>query len=271
MSESPSRVAVVTGVSRRNGIGFAIAQRLLSDGFRVLLHSWAAHDYDQPWAPGEGELEQVIQALGGISDRLAHIEADFARPDAPARVIEHAIKRFGVLDVLIANHAMSATGDLAAVSARQLDLAFAVNARATALLVQAFAARHDDQRPDGRVLLFTSGQHRGPMADELAYAISKGAVQQMTASLADALAHRSITVNALNPGPVDTGCRAISCVSAFARRFQPAAGLGTTKRYRRDRELHRINRLRLDHRPDDRRRRRLSKLTIAIDLTAVAL
>jgi 3-oxoacyl-[acyl-carrier protein] reductase len=100
---------------------------------------------------------------------------------------------------------MSATGDLAAVSAEQLDLAFAVNARATVLLVQAFAARHDDRRPDGRVLLFTSGQHRGPMADELAYAMSKGAVQQMTASLADALAHRSITVNALNPGPVDTG------------------------------------------------------------------
>jgi 3-oxoacyl-[acyl-carrier protein] reductase len=205
MSESQSRVAVVTGVSRRNGIGFAIAQRLLSDGFRVLLHSWAAHDYHQPWAPGEGELEQAIQALGGISDRLSHIEADFARPDAPARVIEQAIKRFGVLDVLIANHAMSATGDLATVSAEQLDLAFAVNARATVLLVQAFAARHDDQRPDGRVLLFTSGQHRAPMADELAYAISKGAVQQMTASLADALAHRSITVNALNPGPVDTG------------------------------------------------------------------
>jgi 3-oxoacyl-[acyl-carrier protein] reductase len=44
------------------------------------------------------------------------------------------------------------------------------------------AARHDDHQPDGRVLLFTSGQHRGPMADELAYAISKGAVQQMTTS-----------------------------------------------------------------------------------------
>jgi 3-oxoacyl-[acyl-carrier protein] reductase len=205
MSESPSRVAVVTGVSRRDGIGFAIAQRLLSDGFRVLLHSWAAHDHDQPWAPGEGELEQVVQALGGIGDRLAHVEADFARPDAPARVIEQAITRFGVLDVLIANHAMSADGDLAAVSAEQLDLAFAVNARATVLLVQAFAAQHDDHRPDGRVLLFTSGQHRGPMAEELAYAISKGAVQQMTASLADALADRSITVNALNPGPVDTG------------------------------------------------------------------
>ncbi|MFI4878517.1 MAG: SDR family oxidoreductase, partial [Steroidobacterales bacterium] len=58
---------------------------------------------------------------------------------------------------------------------------------------------------DGRVVLFTSGQHLGPMASELPYAISKGAVHQMTWSLADALAERRITVNAINPGPVDTG------------------------------------------------------------------
>lgn len=73
------------------------------------------------------------------------------------------------------------------------------------LLVQAYAKHHDDARSDGRGVLFTSGQHLGPIADELPYAISKGAVHQMTGSLADALAGRSITVNAINPGPVDTG------------------------------------------------------------------
>jgi 3-oxoacyl-[acyl-carrier protein] reductase len=120
-------------------------------------------------------------------------------------VIDYAVDRFGAVDVLVANHARSAPGALSGITSTDLDLAWAVNARACVLLVQAYAEHHDDARPDGRVLLFTSGQHRGPMAGELPYAISKGAVHQMTASLADALADRAITVNALNPGPVDTG------------------------------------------------------------------
>jgi 3-oxoacyl-[acyl-carrier protein] reductase len=199
------RVAVVTGVSRRQGIGFTVARRLLADGCNVVIHSWAPHDAEQPWAPACGELAQVIDALGGEGPRLQHVEADFADPEAPARVIEAAVARFGAVDVLVANHARSATGSLADVTAAELDLAWAVNARATVLLVQAYAVRHDDARPDGRVVLFTSGQHRGPMAAELPYTISKGAIHQMTWSLADALADRSITVNAINPGPVDTG------------------------------------------------------------------
>jgi 3-oxoacyl-[acyl-carrier protein] reductase len=199
------RVAVVTGVSRRQGIGFAIVRRLLADRYHVLLHSWAPHDAQQPWAPPSGEFAQVIDALGGEGPRLQRVEADFADAQAPARVIEAAVARFGAVDVLVANHARSATGSLAEVTAADLDLAWAVNARATVLLVQAYAAAHDDTRSDGRVVLFTSGQHREPMPAELPYAISKGAIHQMTWSLADALADRSITVNAINPGPVDTG------------------------------------------------------------------
>ena len=64
---------------------------------------------------------------------------------------------------------------------------------------------HDDARPGGRVLLFTSGQHLEPMARELPYAASKGALHGITASLAAQLAPRGILVNALNPGPTDTG------------------------------------------------------------------
>jgi 3-oxoacyl-[acyl-carrier protein] reductase len=197
------RTVVVTGVGRRAGIGFAIAQRLLADGANVVAHSWSEHDAAAPW--GGDPVPAVLQALGGLGPRLRHIEADFADPTQPAAVIDYTISEFGAIDALIANHARSSPGTLDSVAAEDLDAAWAVNARAVVLLTQAYAARHDDARGHGRVVLFTSGQHIAPMRDELAYAISKGAVHQMTGSLADALADRGITVNTINPGPVDTG------------------------------------------------------------------
>jgi 3-oxoacyl-[acyl-carrier protein] reductase len=200
-----TRVGVVTGVSRRAGIGFAIARQLLADGLSVMIHSWSAHDATQRWGSEVGGTEAVIQALGGLGPRLAHVAADFADPVAPAGVIAEAVNTFGAVDVLVANHARSSEQSLTTVTAEELDLAWAVNARAVVLLVQAFAAHHDARRPNGRVILFTSGQHLAAMGEELPYAISKGAVHQMTRSLSDALAHHSITVNTINPGPVDTG------------------------------------------------------------------
>jgi 3-oxoacyl-[acyl-carrier protein] reductase len=196
---------VVTGVSRRRGIGFAVARRLLADGAHVLIHSWSAHDAQQPWGADPGGVEGVLEALGGSGPRLQHVEADLADPAAPRMVIEHAVAVFGAVDVLVANHARSSSMSLDAVTAEELDRSWAVNARAVILLVQAYAATRDHGRGAGRIVLFTSGQHLGPMADELPYAVTKGAVHQMTRSLADALAERGVTLNAINPGPVDTG------------------------------------------------------------------
>jgi 3-oxoacyl-[acyl-carrier protein] reductase len=199
------RVAIVTGVSRRRGIGFAVARRLLADGLHVLIHSWSAHDAEQPWGADPGGVHGLLEELGGVGERLEHVDADLAEPDAPATLVEHASQRFGAVDVLVANHARSSSASLAAVTAQELDRSWAVNARAAILLVQAFAATRSREPVDGRIVLFTSGQHLAPMADERAYAVTKGAVHQMTRSLADALADRAITVNAVNPGPVDTG------------------------------------------------------------------
>jgi NAD(P)-dependent dehydrogenase (short-subunit alcohol dehydrogenase family) len=150
MGEATGRVALVTGVSRRQGIGFAIAKRLLEDGLTVMLHSWAPHDAAQPWAPPAGELDAVITGLGGLGDRLGHVSADFADASAPREVIESVIERFGAIDVLIVNHARSSSGNLGEVTAEELDLSWAVNARASVLLLQAYAECHDDGRTDGR-------------------------------------------------------------------------------------------------------------------------
>jgi len=200
-----ARVVVVTGVSRRAGIGFAIAQRLLRDGVKVLLHSFSAHDAEQPWGADPGGVDALIGELGGVSDRLQRIEADLGDPDAPRQVIERAVDVFGAVDALVVNHAHGSDQSLETVTAEELDRAWTVNARAAVLLAQAFAARHDDDRAHGRVVLFTSGQHLGPMPGELPYVLSKGALHQVTRTLADELADRGIAVNAINPGPVDTG------------------------------------------------------------------
>jgi 3-oxoacyl-[acyl-carrier protein] reductase len=199
------RIAVVTGVSRRAGIGFAIAQRLLRGGAKVLIHSFSPHDAEQPRGVDPGGIDALIARLGGSSDRLRHIEADLGDHGAPGQVIEKAVDAFGAVDALVVNHAHSFGQSLEAASAEELDRAWAVNARAAVLLAQAFVASHDSDRANGRIVLFTSGQHLGPMTGELPYVLSKGAVHQVTRTLADELADREITVNAINPGPVDTG------------------------------------------------------------------
>ncbi|NUR82587.1 MAG: SDR family oxidoreductase [Nonomuraea sp.] len=196
------RVAVVTGVSRRQGIGFAIAKELLGSGYRVLAHSWTPHDEEMSWGADPAGIDGVLAELG---DGVEHVAADFADPLAPKRVIDRAVEVFGHVDVVVANHARSSHQSLEELTAAELDLCWAVNARGSVLLTQAFAAAHDDSRPGGRMIMFTSGQHLAPMPGELPYAITKGAIQQMTLSLSDALIDRGITVNTVNPGPVDTG------------------------------------------------------------------
>jgi len=165
------RAALVTGVSRRVGIGMAVARHLAGLGADLFVTSWTAHDRDQPWGADPGGMDAVLAELGAAQGarRVEHLEADFLDPQAPDRVLAAAVEAYGHVDVLVCNHARSSAGGLGELTAAELDASFAVNTRAVLLLVQAFAAQHDG-RPGGRVVLFTSGQQLGPMAGELAYA-----------------------------------------------------------------------------------------------------
>jgi len=106
-----------------------------------------------------------------------------------------------------------------------LDAHWAVNTRSAILLARAFAARHDG-RPGGRIIFMTSGQDLGPMRDEVAYAATKGALASVTRTLADQLAEQSITLNTVNPGPVDTGY-VLSEVHELVRSRFPAGRWGS--------------------------------------------
>ncbi|MBM7776565.1 3-oxoacyl-[acyl-carrier protein] reductase [Actinokineospora baliensis] len=189
------KLALVTGVSRRAGIGYAIASGLAGAGADLFLHHHAAAD--RPWSPDPDGPEVLAAELSA-----AHLGLDLTAPGAPERLVAAAP---GHVDILVCNHALNgADGPLGTLDADTLDAHWAVNTRSTLLLVQAFAAQHDG-RAGGRVVLMTSGQALGPMPDEIAYATSKAALAGITPTLADHLADRGITVNAVNPGPVDTG------------------------------------------------------------------
>jgi 3-oxoacyl-[acyl-carrier protein] reductase len=196
------RTALVTGVSRREGIGYAIARKLASSGASVFVQSWRQHDEDQPWGAGPVSLEDLVAGLGGPS---RHLEVDLVDPDAPRRLVEAAHAALGQVDILVANHARSSQQSLEELTADELDLTFQINARSTLLLVKEWAALYDGDRGTGRVIMLTSGQHLAPMPSELPYAASKAVIQQLTHTLAAHLAPRNVTVNCINPGPTDTG------------------------------------------------------------------
>jgi 3-oxoacyl-[acyl-carrier protein] reductase len=185
------------------GIGAAIARRLAEAGANVCVHSFAPYDAEQPWGD-EGGPAALVAELRALGRQAIHVEADLADPAAPAALVEACHAGLGRLDVVVANHARSISQSLEELTAAELDAHLAVNTRATLLLVQAFASRHDGAE-GGRVLVLLTGQHRGPMPGELPYIASKGALHQTIGSLAVALAPRGITVNGINPGPTDTG------------------------------------------------------------------
>jgi 3-oxoacyl-[acyl-carrier protein] reductase len=201
------RTAVITGVSRRQGIGYAVASRLARMGASLYLAHYSPHDAEQPWgADAVGAVVAGLRTQLADGARLAHTGINLAEADGAARVIGSAVSALGHLDILICNHARSGgDGPLAEMTAEKLDAHWQVNTRSTLLLTREFSEQHDGRR-GGRVIWMTSGQvNGGVMENEIAYATSKAALAGITPSVAADLIRRGIILNTVNPGPVNTG------------------------------------------------------------------
>jgi 3-oxoacyl-[acyl-carrier protein] reductase len=140
-------------------------------------------------------------------------------------LLEIAEARLGPLSILVNNAAYSTSDGYERLDAATIDAHVAVNLRATMLLSAAFARRFAGDGP-GRIINLTSGQSLGPMPDELAYGATKGAIEAFTRSLAPAVAAKGITVNAVNPGPTDTGWISPDLRAELLPKF-PLGRLGT--------------------------------------------
>ena len=217
-------MAVVTGASRRRGIGTAICRALAAQGADVFFTHWAPFDRTQP-VGDEPEFPVKLQdELRGMGVRAEGMEMDLALPDSPARLLDAVTERLGPPSILVNNAAYSSGDGFERLDAETLDAHYAVNLRATALLSVGFARRYPGGA-GGRIINFTSGQSLGPMPEELAYGATKGAIEAFTVTLAAEVGHKGITVNAVDPGPTDTGWMTERLKTELAARF-PAGKVG---------------------------------------------
>lgn len=179
-------IALVTGADNPRGIGRAVCRALAARGATVACSV----------LPGSTAGEADLHAVP--------IEADLSAPDAPEALFGAVEAFVGRPSILVNNAAHSSRDDPRTLDAATLDAHWAVNARAPALLSSALAREHPPGTP-GRIVNLISGQFLGPMPGELAYTATKGALQAFTVQFAAEVAPLGITVNAVGPGPNDTG------------------------------------------------------------------
>ena len=218
------RVLIVTGASRSRGIGASICRAFADQGCSIFFTCYPSYDRqmypEDPDASGAQELAEELRRRGVLAE---YIEADLAQPDCAERILGNAEERFGKPSILVHNAAYSLRDGFEKLDARGLDAHYAVNVRGPALLSVEFARRFSGKR-GGRILFLTSGQDLGPMPSELAYVASKGAITAFMRSLAKEVGSKGITVNALDPGPTETGWMAENSETSLVRQSLSVGG-----------------------------------------------
>lgn len=215
------KVALITGASRSNGIGAAVARAFAAAGADIAFTHWTTYDVAS-YGSSASEPEQLATELRDLGVRAEPIEIDLSDPASPSRLFNLVEERLGQVSILVNNAAVSYHDNALTITAESLDQHYAVNVRGTALLSAEFGRRFSADE-GGRIINMTSGQGVGPMPDELSYGTTKGAIEALTTSSAPTLAKKGITVNAVDPGGTDTGWMtdelkaAITAEMAFGR------------------------------------------------------
>lgn len=204
LNELKNKIAIVTGVSRKNGIGAAICHGLAEAGYHLFFTYWTEYDKQMPWGIRENEPMEIKSNLLREGVNVSCMELDLTNPTAATELLDKVIEELGHPHILINNAAYSTNNNYANLTVEELHKHYLVNVQATTLLSCQFAKRFHF-KSGGRIIHMTSGQFKGPMVGELAYATTKGAVDALTITLSAELAPLGITVNAVNPGPTDTG------------------------------------------------------------------
>lgn len=215
-SPGPQRSVLVTGVGRAVGIGNAIATTLAADGWTVLTSGHVDYDAKMSWGADPD---------GPPQPGVAHIEADLADPAAVTALVAEATEVVGPLTGLVMCHAESVDSSILTTTVDSFDLHFAVNARATWLLIKAFAEQFPSAATAdaaGRIVAITSDH----TAFNLPYGSSKAALDRIVIAAATELAGLGLTANVINPGGTDTGWMTPDIVDAcLGRNLQPRVGL----------------------------------------------
>lgn len=192
------RTALITGVGRRRGIGAAIARGLAADGFSLALGSF--EPYDQRVHGEESDVQLLAEELRSQGTSVQLVPGDLADPEVPGRLVQQARDALGPLGAVVACHCESVDSSILDTTVESFDRHYAVNVRATWLLLKAFAEQVDPAQ-GGELIALTSDH----TVHNLPYGATKGALDRLVLAGTHELADRGIRTNVINPGPIDTG------------------------------------------------------------------
>lgn len=212
------KLAIVTGASRLNGIGGAICRELAQNGCNIYFTYWTEYDNSMPWKIEADEPAKLKEELEQFGVKVASLEVDLSQAAELESLLKQVESELGQADILVNNAAYSTDTDYSTLTIEELDRHYRVNVLATTMLSSGFAKRFT-KKSGGRIINLTSGQFKGPMPGELAYATTKGAVDALTITLSAEVAPLGITVNAVNPGPTDSGWMTPEIQDALQPRF----------------------------------------------------